>query len=296
MSGDPTEVERRDDLRHRIILLQLSMDESEEARATLATLENVTSREALELAATVAIAMGDWDDASKFADRLRSTGEEGAGMLLEAEVRAMAGEINRARKLFTESERHIGNGARYRAVEVFYRSGNPELGLSIIESWADEEPENSLVQYYLGQYLDRLGRHKKGDRALREAIRLEPSNSDALNHLGYSFAERGVHLDEALELIQKALAKHPWNAAYLDSLGWVYYQMGRYEEAIEPLEQAARERPSDPTVLDHLGDLYHKIGRNDSALESWRTALKSGQGDQSETIEEKIAMLLREGR
>ena len=92
-------------------------------------------------------------------------------------------------------------------------------------------------------------------------------------------AERRVRLDEALVLIQRALSLDSSNGAYLDSLGWVYYQMGRYPEAREPLERAAREYPHDGTVLEHLGDLYLELGETDLAYVAWRRALDAGAED-----------------
>jgi tetratricopeptide (TPR) repeat protein len=77
-------------------------------------------------------------------------------------------------------------------------------------------------------------------------------------------------------LIRQALELDPWNGAYLDSLGWVYYRMGRFQEAQEPLEQAAREFPNDPVVLEHLGDLYSRLEDLTAAKQAWRAALEAG--------------------
>ena len=114
---------------------------------------------------------------------------------------------------------------------------------------------------------------------MQQVFRLDPQHAQALNFLGYSYAERGIRLDQALDMIQRALESDAWNGAYLDSLGWVYFQMGRYEEARGPLEQAARTYPHDPTVLDHLGDLYAKVGELELALAAWSRAIDSGAED-----------------
>ena len=124
-------------------------------------------------------------------------------------------------------------------------------------------------------------RRSRIKRLLREAFRLDPDHAPALNFLGYSLAERSLRLDEALALIQRALTLDGSNGAYLDSLGWVYYQMGRYLEARDPLERAAREYPHDGTVLEHLGDLYMKIGEVDMALAAWGRALVAGPEDET---------------
>src|SRR5262249_59114846 len=83
----------------------------------------------------------------------------------------------------------------------------------------------------------------------------------------------GVKLDEAEQLIRRALQLEPNDGFYIDSLGWVYFKRGDYPRAIEYLERAAELAGEDPTIVEHLGDAYHKTGRNDSALQSYRDAL-----------------------
>jgi Flp pilus assembly protein TadD len=122
--------------------------------------------------------------------------------------------------------------------------------------------------------LERTGRFTEAEVELREAIRLDPRSAEALNYLGYSLADRGERLDEALELIRGALAIDPWNGAYLDSLGWVYLKSGRLEDARDPLERAAREFPKDATVIEHLGDYYDRTGDAARAKTFWKRALE----------------------
>jgi tetratricopeptide (TPR) repeat protein len=142
----------------------------------------------------------------------------------------------------------------------------------------------------LGQYLEQREKFRQMEKEMLEAIRLNPEFPEALNHLGYSMADRNEDLDRALGYIVKALEMEPWNAAYLDSLGWVYYRMGEYEKARQPLEAAAASLPTDPVVLEHLGDLYEKLGLAESALASWRHALAAGPAGPEE-LEAKIAAL-----
>jgi tetratricopeptide (TPR) repeat protein len=94
-----------------------------------------------------------------------------------------------------------------------------------------------------------------------------------LNYLGYMLADRGVKLDEALSLIKKALELDPSNGAYLDSIGWAYFRLGKFEQAEESLVKASQRMGSDPTVQDHLGDLYQKTGRLKLAITHWERAL-----------------------
>jgi len=102
----------------------------------------------------------------------------------------------------------------------------------------------------------------------------DPQSGATLNYLGYMNADRGVKLDESLNYIKQALTLDPNNAAYLDSLGWVYFKLGKYDLAEENLNKAALHMSSDPTVQQHLGDLYQKTGRLKLAAAHWDRAVQ----------------------
>ena len=112
-----------------------------------------------------------------------------------------------------------------------------------------------------------------------------------MNYLGYSWADRGINLDKALELISKALKIRPDAAYIIDSLGWVYYRMGRYREALEWLLKAAEKMADDPTVLDHIGDTYEQLGKKELAIQYWYRALAADPGnpDISRKLKDKEA-------
>src|SRR5690606_22346998 len=94
-----------------------------------------------------------------------------------------------------------------------------------------------------------------------------------LNYYGYSLVDRGEKLAEALEMIERAVALDPRNGAYIDSLGWAYYRLGRFEDAVITLERAATLESADPVVNDHLGDAYWRVGRLREARFQWLRAL-----------------------
>jgi Flp pilus assembly protein TadD len=127
---------------------------------------------------------------------------------------------------------------------------------------------------------------------MKRAIEINPQNAAALNYLGYTWAEMGIHLDEAERLIERALKIEPNDGFYIDSLGWVYYQKGDYMRAVEQLERAVEITVDDPTIIEHLGDAYEKIGKRDLALVRYRDALKrSKEEEQTKRIREKIQRL-----
>jgi tetratricopeptide (TPR) repeat protein len=107
----------------------------------------------------------------------------------------------------------------------------------------------------------------------RRALELNPSQPQVLNYLGYGLVDRGEKLDEALGMIERAVAADPNKGYIIDSLAWAYFRLGRYEEALEPMERASLLEPVDPIVTDHLGDVYWMVGRKLEAQFQWRRAL-----------------------
>ena len=100
-------------------------------------------------------------------------------------------------------------------------------------------------------------------------------------------ADAGRNLEEALTFLKRAVAIDPDNAAYLDSLGWAYFRLGRFGPARENLQKAVRLLPADPTMHEHLGDVEAADGRPDAAVQNWRQALKQG-AESPERLREKI--------
>ena len=107
----------------------------------------------------------------------------------------------------------------------------------------------------------------------RRALELNPTQPQVLNYLGYGLVDRGEKLDEALAMIEKAVAGDPDKGYIIDSLAWALFRLGRYEEAVEPMERASLLEPVDPIVTDHLGDVYWMVGRKLEAQFQWRRAL-----------------------
>lgn len=119
-------------------------------------------------------------------------------------------------------------------------------------------------------------RQKLWDKAepdFLQALALEPDQPQVLNYLGYSYIEMGIKLEEALAMIERAVAGQPDSGYIIDSLAWGLFRLGRFEEAVEPMERASVLEPVDPIVTDHLGDVYWAVGRKREAQFQWRRAL-----------------------
>ncbi|MFH0774852.1 MAG: tetratricopeptide repeat protein [bacterium] len=145
-------------------------------------------------------------------------------------------------------------------------------GLFLLEKKAHQEaantfqeqlnlyPKNDMLYYYSGIAYDGLKERKKAEDCFKKAIKLNPKNAPALNWTGYTWADENKNLKKALKLIQKALAIDPNNPAYIDSLGWCYYRMGRIDEALSYLLKAVELSGDDPAIFEHIGDVYKKKG------------------------------------
>jgi Flp pilus assembly protein TadD len=154
------------------------------------------------------------------------------------------------------------------------------------------DPKNDEAHFQLGALYDENKVKDKSIASMKKAIELNPKNAPALNYLGYTWAEMGVHLDEAEDLIARALKIAPNDGFYIDSLGWVYYQKGDYPRAVEQLERAVELTVDDPTIIEHLGDAYEKVGRVDRAVVRYRESLKfSKEAEQTKRVREKIQRL-----
>jgi tetratricopeptide (TPR) repeat protein len=136
------------------------------------------------------------------------------------------------------------------------------------------KPEDKqYVQFLQGSSYEREKKYDLAEQTFRKVLAQDPQNAMTLNYLGYMLADNNTKLDEALTLVKKAVELDPANGAYLDSLGWVYFKLGKYEQAEDLLVKASQRMANDPTVQDHLGDLYQKTGRLKLAATHWERAV-----------------------
>lgn len=134
-------------------------------------------------------------------------------------------------------------------------------------------PGHNGVAFDLAACRERLGDIDGAEAAVRDVLSREPDNPTALNFLGYLWADHNRNLNQAVDMIARAIAQDPDNGAYIDSLGWAYYRLGRLPEARVELERAARLTHGDAVVLEHLGDVYKDMKLNDLAKEQYRLSL-----------------------
>jgi tetratricopeptide (TPR) repeat protein len=141
---------------------------------------------------------------------------------------------------------------------------------------AAKQEDKDYVIFVQGSIYERQKKYDLAEESFHKVIADDPKNAMALNYLGYMLADRGTRVEEALGYIRRAVALDPQNGAYIDSLGWAYYKLGKYDLAEENLRRASERIGNDPTVHQHLGELYQKTGRlklatmhYERALEEW---------------------------
>lgn len=168
-------------------------------------------------------------------------------------------------------------------------AGKGEDALRTLQAAVAKFPEEPGVKLSLGSALEREKKYNEAEAVFRQMIAADPKNADALNSLGYMFAERGQRLDEAIALVERALAIEPGNGAFLDSLGWAYYKLNRLEMAEPPLREAAKQLPTISVIQSHLGDVLNKRAQYQAAIEAWQLALDGdGESVSRSELEDKI--------
>jgi tetratricopeptide (TPR) repeat protein len=151
------------------------------------------------------------------------------------------------------------------------------------------ESDAALLLAQLAHAHTELGQHEQAIAVLTTAVANDPMSAPALNSLGYTLAERGERLPEAINYIERALKVEPDNPSYIDSLGWALFKQGKFEEAEPHLQKAASALPEQSVIQDHYGDVLARRGKTQEAIAAWERALK-GDGEDVDTaaIEKKI--------
>ena len=159
--------------------------------------------------------------------------------------------------------------------------------IKLLNTALADSPDNTTLLFRLGTIQDKTGQKNECIETMKKIIRIDPKDASALNYLGYTYADRGIKLDQALDLITRAHRLKPEDGYITDSLGWVYFQMGNYENAVKYLEKAASLTAFETIISDHLGDAYLKLNRYNDALATFKKALANAQ-EQDKDLAEKI--------
>ncbi len=141
------------------------------------------------------------------------------------------------------------------------------------EAYATEPQQKLFVYYFRGSIAEREKLFDQADEQFRKGLAIDSNYLPIENDFGYMLAQRGVKLDEATSMLQKAVQQDPQNGAYLDSLAWAYYKQGQYAMAEDTERKAILRLPGDPSILAHLGEIYAHNGKLSLAVTEWERSL-----------------------
>jgi tetratricopeptide (TPR) repeat protein len=160
---------------------------------------------------------------------------------------------------------------------------------------SSKQEDKDYAIFVQGSVYERQKKYDLAEEAFRKVLADDPKNAMTLNYLGYMLVDRDTRVEEALGYIRRAVSLDPQNGAYLDSLGWAYYKLGKYDLAEENLRRASERINTDPTVHQHLGELYQKTGRlklaatnYERSLEEWKKTIPA------EVDQDEVAKLQKE--
>ena len=156
---------------------------------------------------------------------------------------------------------------------LYMANDQNDKAASVIEEGVLRNPNNYELLYQKGLILERSGRHEEANQTMKDVLALEDEHAEALNFLAYAFAVENRNLDEALEYAERAISLDP-APHILDTLGWVYYRLGRFQEALKVIEEASRQLSEDVVVLEHLGEINLALGNQAEARAAFEKALK----------------------
>lgn len=170
-----------------------------------------------------------------------------------------------------DTEAWVAMGDTYRASEKYaeaiaaYDSAEKSLRQPTRRDWP--------MFYARAMAKERLKRLDDSEKDIETALKLSPEQPELLNYLGYSWVDRGRRIEEALVMLEKARSLRPYDGYIVDSVGWAYYKLGRYQDAARTLQAAVLLVPGDPTINDHLGDAFWRTGRRIEARFQWNHAI-----------------------
>jgi tetratricopeptide (TPR) repeat protein len=180
--------------------------------------------------------------------------------ILRAQLHGEAGD----RETYLNIAQVYERGRRYKEAEEAARAAEVLPG---------QARENEMVWFLLGAIYERQKFFDKAEEQFKKVLAVNPKNAPVLNYYGYMLGDLGIRLDEAEALVQQALKEDPFNGAYLDSLGWIYFKENKLGASESTLRKAVERERHDATIHSHLGDLFAKTGRSDLAAAEWEKSL-----------------------
>lgn len=155
---------------------------------------------------------------------------------------------------------------------LYMEQGMFETGYATLDTALTVHPENTKILFEYGLLLEKENKRETAIQWMTKILEIDPDHADALNYIGYTWADLDINLEKALAYIQKAVELKPKNGYIRDSLGWVHYRMGDFAKASKEIHEALKMEPGDPYIHEHLGDIYTKLGEDKKAKQAYKKA------------------------
>lgn len=241
--------------------------------------------------AQIAEKRGDWAGAEGWLARIDDAADLLSAQSRRASLLARQGRLDEARALIRGVAAKGPDDERLKLqaeAQLLRDAGQYRQAFAVQSQAVALAPQDNDLVYDQAMLAEKAGRPDEMERLLREIIARQPDYHHALNALGYSLADRGVRLQEAKELIAKALEQAPEDPYITDSLGWVEFRLGNREEALRLLERAFKAQP-DAEIAAHIGEVLWALGQRDRALTMWREGLRINKDN--DTLKETLKRL-----
>ncbi|WP_373691538.1 tetratricopeptide repeat protein [Hyalangium versicolor] len=185
-----------------------------------------------------------------------------------------SGAAERAEAVLKEAVARTPGSDLYEALAAtLHRRGRSAEAVTLLREAVSRSPRDEALLYALASAYDLQGDADKALAQMRSVLAINAEHAAAMNFIGYLLAQKRRDLPEAERLVLRALELRPDTGAFLDSLGWVYFQRGEYQRAVEALERATQLEPDEPVILEHLGDAYRQVSRRADAVSAFRRAI-----------------------
>ena len=180
----------------------------------------------------------------------------------------------------TLQDEEFGSPGLYSLLASLYMEQKQiEKGYELLDAALIRYPDNATLYFEYGLLREQDGSQQQAIALMEKVLEIDPDHAEALNFLGYTWADNNINLDKALEYVLKAIRLKPGNGYIQDSLGWVYFRMGKFDRATKEILKALELEPNDPNIYEHLGDIYLEQGQKINAIQAYENAAELFQKD-----------------
>lgn len=280
-----------------IAKLLLQKNEIKKAKKILTRLtKEIKSSEARYILARLAYQQEDYDASLAHLAYIDTESDElEEAVYLETRIHQQRGNFDEAIKLL---QKHTSTEASrtplfYALLSSLYQAKGDHLAaMELMETAVSIYPDNLQLLFENALVLDKNGLSEQALIMMERVLDLQPEHAEALNYIGYTWADKNIHLEKALEYILRADTLKPDNGFIIDSLGWVYYRLGNSQQAVKELQRALILIPDDPHIYNHLGDVYRSLNSFPEAIEVYQKAYEMFKDEKNKAeIKQKIYAL-----